>query len=192
MSTAEEALAVAQIVSASECGSASDMRAWLVKCAGTLLVPPDNTEAYVLIHAVHAVRFALLTNSGLDESLDMVLDPALLQEVRVFNESGELHVWRTDNGFAWRTLQDATKTVVADDTHFQCDYTYYLWGNHLGSDGRTLVDRDRGMQITLPIVGEVDSPAHATYTVRDYLGYDRDGQVRLLDARLVSLDYKGR
>lgn len=192
MSTAEEALAVAQIVSASECGSASDMRAWLVKCAGTLLVPPDNTEAYVLIHAVHAVRFALLTSSGLDESLDEVLDPVLVQEVRIFNQSGELHVWRTDNGFAWRILQDAATTAVAGDTHFQADYTYYLWGNHLDSDGQTLVDRDRGMRIEFPILGGADSPVHATYTVRNYLGYDCDGQVRLLDARLVSLDYKGR
>jgi len=192
MSTVEETLAVVQIVSATELESASDMRVWLVKRASTLLVPPDNAEAYVFIHAVHAVQFALLTNTGLDASLDTVLDPDLVQEVRVFNQSGELHLWRTDVGFAWRILQDAPATAIADETHFQSDYTHYLWGNHLGSDGHTLVDRDRGMRITLPISGEADSSAHATYTVRNYLGYDRDGQVQLLDARLMSLDHKGR
>jgi CRISPR-associated protein (TIGR03984 family) len=170
--------------------SATEMRKLLVDKSAKLLVAPTNTETYVLIHAVHAVRFGLRTGSGLDESVDEVLDPALLQEVRIFNESGELHLWRTDKGFAWRTLQDGTSVEDSDETHFRSDYTYFLWGNHLGSDGHTLADRDRGMQITLPIVGEADTPAHATYTVRNYLGYDDSGQVQLLNARLVSLAIK--
>jgi len=86
----------------------------------------------------------------------------------------------------------APKQLVLMTHTFRPITTYYLWGNHLDSDGRTLVDRDRGMHIELPIFGKGDSPAHATYTVRNYLGYDSDGQVQLLDARLVSLNYEGR
>ena len=165
--------------------SAADMRAWLIEHAAALSAPSEIGDAYALIHAVHAVRFATLKGSNLDTASDSVLEPHLVQEIRVFGESGELHLWRLGTEFHWRILQDFS--IPDDQDHFHVDYRYYLWGNHLAGDGCTLVDSNRGMSIVLPVAGTPNSRAHATCTVRNYLCYDGDGRVQMLDARLVSL-----
>jgi len=189
MSIEEGLLAKVQQLSIAEVGSVANMRTWLAQQGAPLLSLPENTSAFVLVHAVQAVQMGLLTSSGLDTSLDTVLDPALVQEVRIFNLSGELHLWRNKNGFAYRLLQEP---VVATNskTKFKYDCTCYLWGNRLEADGHTLIDQDRGMRIVLPVAGKPGAYTYATYTVHNYLGYDCDGQVKLLDARLVSIDVK--
>ncbi len=165
--------------------SAADMQAWLIRHAAALSASSETTDTYALIHAVHAVRFIALTGRDFNTAPDLVLGPGLVQEIRVFAKSGELHLWRAGTEFHWRVLLDSS--IPDDQDHFHVDSRYYLWGNHLAGDGCTLVDRDRGMSIVLPVAGTPNSRAHATCTVRNYLCYDDDGRVQVLDSRLVSL-----
>lgn len=96
----------------------ADLREWLQKQAQTL----DNKETWLLAHADDGVIWgkieagALMTSTDAEkEAVDRYPEvrgcsPELrretLQTARLFGENAELLLWRDEEGFRWRVLQD--------------------------------------------------------------------------------------
>ncbi len=117
-----------------------------------------------------------------------------LQQARVFGPGGELLLWRTEDGFAARMIEDGPE-LPSDALYY--DEEHLLWG--LGSaietrDGFTyLSEGQQGLRHAPPVsVAAVRNTGRLALLVRHYVDYDDDeGQAFVKLSRLVKLVERG-
>ena len=104
-------------------------------------------------------------------------------EIRMFTESGELHLWKYGDVFKWRLRIDEEvdgKINVYEEIHF-------LWGTEVNDEKKNeLIEEHRGMKIKFPCNIRND-PLPIQYDVRNYFNFDEDGMIIFYDARLVKI-----
>ncbi len=137
------------------------------------------------------------------------IDPAFLQELRLFGPSGEYYLWRHGTGFHARTRVDvappATFGRVEQEGYVPpfewgasepnvADEWQALWGTRIDQDGPerwTVLFEERGARLLLPPLGveEVALPElPLRLLVRHYLTYDgQSGICAYSDLRCVAL-----
>lgn len=166
---------------------AVDPRSWLEDKA------KEYKLKFLLVHADDGViwgrfdgnKFAL-SSDGLFPNADggPELRQETLQQARLFGPSGELLVWRSNDDFTARLIDDGEtppEEALADET-------YWLWG--IGTDnpkeGFTLMnDGQQGLRHAPPL--PVGKDARAGLVVRHYIDYDEQGQFYIAVSRLVDL-----
>lgn len=145
---------------------------------------------WILVHTCDKVFFTL-------EEKRKLLSPELEDlsrplELRAFNESGELHLWKWNDQFYWRLLVDDSGISCPEDGKYATSHV--LWGTNCrdNSDGScTLYEEGRGCQFGFPLsVPKERLPL--TLLIYNYYRYDNNGLLGFYDARLVVLlDGKG-
>jgi CRISPR-associated protein (TIGR03984 family) len=169
----------------------TDPRQWLASYA-------REDMPWLLAHADDGVIWGQREGDGtLSLSSDAFADPnrhpaiavplraQTLQQVRVFGPGGELLVWRTQNGFAARLIEDGPQPPP----DALPDEGYLLWS--LGGivetrEGFTLLQEgQQGLRHALPITPPIRS--RPALVVRHYLDYDDEGQAYVCLSRLVDL-----
>lgn len=158
-------------------------------------------EGWLLAHASNGViwgrltsedgkkRLTLSSKAGFEE-LKAELDYETLEQARLFNETGELHLWRTPEGrFEARWLTDGP-------TQDHINQPYLLWGTKIvkRQNGFTLVrDGQEGLLHAVPgewpleIFDKKERKRPLALMVRHYIKYDEMGQAYFAASRLVRL-----
>lgn len=107
-----------------------------------------------------------------------------IQRLRVFNESRELLVWRTNNGFKGRIRIDneGEHTEVVDAKQV-------LWGTKVvrNTGDFTELTEDRGTTLIVPLkdVKVDDKKSRAFLKTRNYIGYTDACQATYVDSRFM-------
>jgi len=108
-----------------------------------------------------------------------------IQQARVFGQAGELLIWRTEEGFAGRLIEDGQQTPPA--AYYEEEHL--LWG--VVADSRPeagftlLAEGEQGQQHAVPLI--LANPERACLRVRHYVRYDDHGQAYVDLSRLVDL-----
>lgn len=120
------------------------------------------------------------------------LNGETLQHLYLFNENGEIHVWKKDNSFKGWRLADGPDWKDESIT-----YDQILWGTSIyqeSDQGFTwLVDGSQGLGHAVPLpvkakeFGEKALARPLRLKTRQYLDYDNDGRVFITAVRLVDL-----
>lgn len=165
---------------------APDVRAWLVGNA------PASAET-LLAFALDGLIWGRLKEGQLTVAADVEsefspeLDIDTLQEARLFGETAELYLWRTETGFEARTITDAVGEA--------CEYldeAQILWGDQAqplaNSDFSLMSDGVQGLHhaVPLPLEGEFDERP-LRLKLRHYLDHDNPF-ARIAHSRLVQLE----
>ncbi len=172
---------------------------WLLKHA-------PQGAATLLAHTDNGVVWGKIEDSQLNlsgQAFDALakLEPALLQQLRLFGDQGELFVWR--DGHNWRArlltddLQSSGKRCFDEPT--------LQWGDHVEAEasGFTLVaERRQGLCHAVPLLSEQIpfDPSQRTrdrwhplrLIVRHYLDEVEDGTLVITHSRLVRLTVEAR
>ena len=159
-----------------------NIKQWLEKEADT------HGLRWLLAHVYDGVIWGEKRKDGLHLST-FLLKPDLrvstLQMARLFGETGELLVWRTDNGWQTRLVKDnegADKECYDD---FQL-----LWGTDVekNQDGFVLLRHgSEGLRHAPPFISK-DDKLRLQLNVRNYINYDVDGQAYVEFSRLISIE----
>ncbi len=165
----------------------NDPRQWFVNQAQV------RGLRYFLAHDDDGVIWGHIDHGQLNLSgetfseVDVPLRVLTLQQARLFDAAGELLVWRGDDGWHGRFLDDDDGEILGDETH--C-----LWGTASNppepQNSFTLMrDGVQGLLHAPPLTLPRD--ARAVLTVRHYLDYDKQGQAFIALSRLVSVEQGG-
>ncbi len=183
---------------------ATDLRGWLEKYNADLFA-----SAYLLsFHDDGVVWGRLITEnragklSTSDDLKDSQRKPFpspefridTLQECRLFNEQGELFIWRNGNGFKARLIEDNSAAEDREEREY-FDERQVLWGTQVenGNDQFTIVaDGSEGLRHAFPQrvdTNKFDGKKRPLgLCVRHYLSYDGDGCAYISLSRLVNVD----
>lgn len=155
---------------------------WLEKEADT------HGLRWLLAHAYDGVIWGEKSEDGLHLS-SFLLKPDLrvstLQMVRLFGETGELLVWRSDNGWEARLVKDNQGTDKECYDEFQL-----LWGTDVekSQDGFVLLHHgSEGLRHAPPFKSKIDK-LRLQLNIRHYINYDLDGQAYVEFSRLISIE----
>ncbi|BAZ06393.1 type III-D CRISPR-associated protein Csx19 [Calothrix sp. NIES-3974] len=167
-----------------------DLKVWLEKQAS------EYQLKYLLAHAEDGVIWGKFQNGTLKTS-DSVF-PQLaklrlltLQQCRIFGEHSEVMLWRNDDEFKARCVEDTHL-----DKEEYISENQILWGTQAEniSDGFTLVsDGSQGLRHAVPLIDIPFDSNQKLYRplrlcVRHYLDEDKEtGLVRIYLSRLVNL-----
>ena len=142
-----------------------------------------------LVHTSDRVFFSLEKKRDLSVPL-RALSIESLRELRAFNESGELRLWKSGGDIGWRLrIDDGSENAnIYDEEHV-------LWGDKIAgesAEGLILRESGRGFSFRVPPFGRTPS-LPLKLLVRNYYDFEEDGLLHFFDARLVSLkDQDGR
>lgn len=168
-----------------------DARAWLLKQA------QHRKLNWLLAMSDDGVNWGYVDGEALRVSHDdfPAVSPPLrgetLQQARLFGEEGELYIWRTGREWAARYLADAGGADTIEEV-------YLLWGTALeeiGKHGFTLLAEQDGLRhAPPPLPGPAFTPPQQRLAlrVRHTIGYDEDGQARIVAGRLCGFAVRGR
>jgi len=158
-----------------------------------VLTVPADVDAVVAKHfsvagvAVVWLEHCVLMGRWQDKQFHFfrkeLINPALLQALRVFNDVSELFLWRTEiHGFAGRVRTDGQgeDILVAD-----IEQPLQGMAERAGDGWVCQRERNRGFSLMIP----VDGPAAARMKigVRYYIGYNAINQAGYVDCRFVKL-----
>jgi CRISPR-associated protein (TIGR03984 family) len=138
----------------------------------------------------HEVLFGKIENGVLafpaGKTVDLDRD---LREMRLFNKDRELYLYRTENGFAFRSR--------IDDTGKSAEYIearQALWGTTGEVDGGwTILSEKRGIRLEVPIEANgVNEKCRVAALTRNYITYSEVGQASITDCRFVDFIFEGR
>lgn len=147
---------------------------------------------YLLVHTDEGVVWGRLDEErwvcsfeAFPDDLDsFVVRAETLQQARIFDQSGEIFVWRTGHGFAYRQVMD--EALTADD---HLDEAYWLWGTGLlSANGFTLMEEGEQGFCHAPPVNELKSNQRLGIKVRHYIVEEEDGWQRIKMSRLVGFE----
>jgi CRISPR-associated protein (TIGR03984 family) len=128
---------------------------------------------------------SLKLSGELFQEVKVGLRAETLLQARVFGPGGEVLVWRTDAGFAARSIQDGQTSAfdaLPDERHL-------LWrlGRVETRQGFTLMEEgEQGQRHAPPVVPRGDR--RPALVVRHYVRYDDEGQAYVATSRLVDLE----
>ena len=146
-----------------------------------------------LVHMSDRVFFSSEKKGDLSAPL-RALSIESLRELRAFNESGELRLWKSGGDIGWRLrIDDGSENAnIYDEEHV-------LWGDKIAgesAEGLILRESGRGFSFRVPPFGRTPSlplTLPLKLLVRNYYDFEEDGLLHFFDARLVSLkDQDGR
>jgi CRISPR-associated protein (TIGR03984 family) len=151
----------------------------------------DGKPAWMIVQLDEAIGFGVVDGSGI------ILDPALrtpltlgrLLDARVFNEHGEIHLWRGPDG------QPRARGRRDEDGREEAstfDEGWLLWGTRVDEanegSGWTTVTEDRGTTVRVPVaITNADRQLPLRLVVRQYLDEDDLGMPSFGDVRFVGL-----
>lgn len=173
-----------------------DPRTWLAQQA------KERNLSFLLAHADDGVIWGQLQPDGsMKLSSEAFADPSqypttrvtlrieTLQQVRLFDSTGELLLWRTDTGFSARLIADDAKLPDNDCL----DDSHWLWG-WLGDEGREaggftfLFEGKQGLVHAPPITG-LEKNGRVQLKLRHYIAKDdQNGQAYICGSRLTGLE----
>jgi len=161
-----------------------NMKQWLEKEADT------HGLRWLLVHAYDGVIWGEKRDDGLHLSTSMLkpdLRVSTLQMARLFGETGELLVWRTDNGWQARLVKDNEGEVKECYDEFQL-----LWGTDVdvekSHDGFVLLRHGSEGLCHAPPFKSKDDKLRLQLNIRHYINYDPDGQAYVDFSRLISVE----
>ena len=179
-------------------GFASDPAGWF---SGHCV---QGREALFLAHADDGVIWGRRQDNRLTTSSQLFqryspspsLRAVTLQDARLFCETEEVRVWRSEGG-----LQACRLTDVFNERFDSFDEEQILWGTRIEDidrkHGYTLVADGRqgfrhGVPINIPAscFGDGQGYRPLRLTLRHYLTYSKDGCARVYLSRLLGLRYK--
>ena len=159
---------------------------------------PLGTDTWLLAYAEDGVIWGKLEQGklALPQTDTPTLTPLTLLEARLFGENGEVHIWRTDNGFSACRITEQPKENGAFDE------IQRLWGTDFDRDSKVgdgftlLVDGLEGLRHAVPLVVPtnyfVKPPPRfhpALIQTRHYFQVDAEtGVTSVALSRLVSID----
>lgn len=114
-------------------------------------------------------------------------NPEFIQKLRLFNETKELFIWRTEGKWKARLRIDGdgeeVNVIEANQVLFG---TTGIHGN-----GYTILTEDRGTEIILPfeITGIDTKKNRVKIKTRNYIGYNELGQAGYVDTRFVKFTF---
>lgn len=159
-----------------------DMKKWLENEAKI------HGLRWLLAHAYDGIIWGEEREDGLHLS-NILFGPNLristLQMARLFGETGELLIWRGDNGWQVRMLKEGEG---ADKEYY--DESQLLWGTDVekSQDGFVLLRHgSEGLRHAPPFVSE-DAKLRLKLNIRHYINYDQDGQAYIEFSRLISIN----
>lgn len=167
----------------------TDPAAWLAAQG------PQGDQTWLLAYAEDCVIWGKLADGKLQLSQPDRLSAITLLEARLFGEESEVHIWRTNDGFAGCHVSDKGESETAG----AYDEWQRLWG--VDAEGRAdgftqLVDGQEGFRHTVPL--DVPNTAfhrshprfHPTILkTRHYFTVDDEtGVTSIALSRLVSID----
>ena len=178
------------------------------KCEATVTPIPSvsNLEEMLIEQAqVHDLRYLLaFALDGLfwgrfdgekwdKKSASTQWDEQNVQELRIFGENGEVHLWRSGEGWIGRKIIDG----AGDDFKEMIDDQQILWGDTVEKheDGFTLLaDGQQGLRHWLPIDIEIQDKKKQRVTaflsVYHYLANDEFARIAV--SRLVGLSAEAK
>lgn len=166
-----------------------DLRDWFVQQA------QNHQLAWLLVHSDDGVNWGTVKNGRLVISHDHFpeIAPPLraitLQQARLFGTTGELLIWRKDEGHVSR-FQAATDEADTLQAH------YLLWGDRQegsAKDGFVLLaDGAEGLRHAPPLPVGVSFDAttqRMALQLQHHIAYDEDGQAYIVGSRLTGLTF---
>jgi CRISPR-associated protein (TIGR03984 family) len=172
-----------------------DPATWLVQQAG-------NSECYLLAHADDGLIWGKVEKGVLTTSHDAArgtpyaeVSPPLrevtLQTARLFNENGEILLWRDAETSAWQARMIYSTNDEGEATFVEAiDERQLLWGNEVAaiSDTFTLLsDSGQGLRHIAPLAITADA-LPLRLRVRHLISEDKTGFARITASRLVTLE----
>ncbi len=118
---------------------------------------------------------------------DLYFDPKYLQKLRLFNQTSELHIWRSRGELKGRLRIDEKGddclAIEADQVLWGTDFERDKNGNKISD--KIIVEK-RGTRIELPFNGfQVDEKNRIAIRTRNYVGYNDIGQAGYVDSMFV-------
>ncbi|YAF95635.1 MAG: CRISPR-associated protein Csx19 [Nodularia sp. CChRGM 3473] len=148
---------------------------------------------FLLAHAEDGVIWGTFKDGQLltsDSVFDFFpkLSPLTLQQCRAFGETSEVMLWRTDEGFKARLIQDEKDTEFISENHI-------LWGtkaDKICGDFTLVSDGSQGLRHAVPLTDIEFDKNQKLYrplrlNVHHYIDYDDSGVARIDLSRLVNL-----
>lgn len=161
-----------------------------------------GAECYLLAHADDGVIWGKVEDGILTTSHDAAhgteyaeISPPLrevtLQMARLFNENGEVLLWRDTDAGEWRARMIYTANDDQDVTFVEAvDERQLLWGNQAEaiSDTFTLLsDSGQGLRHIAPLAIAADA-LPLRLRVRHFISENESGFARITASRLVTLE----
>lgn len=140
-------------------------------------------KSFVVAYMDYAVMTGRYKNGNFIFYNNETLEQKYIQRIRVFNETEELLIWRSSNGFKGRLRIDSLgEDIEAVEAH------QVLFGTRKKSLGDfTEIYEDRGTKIILPFSDlTVDKDKRIFIKTRNYIDYNEVCQATCVDARFVS------
>lgn len=179
-----------------DCEACEQYLSWLAKGD----VAPEGTAGlrWALAHSDEGVTWGRYDSGArvwrLGDQVVPEVSPSIrreaLQELRIFGESAEVLIWRTDKGLRGRVIKDAPHT---SDSPRPLDETRLLRGSYVVKPcehGFTHISDQAGAEQVVPleVTNERLPAAPVLLQVRHYYESDADtGAVRIAATRLVTL-----
>lgn len=166
------------------------------------LTEQASAACYLLAHADDGLIWGKVEDGILTTSHDAVhgtnyaeISPPLrevtLQTARLFNENGEVYLWRDADTGTWRARMIYTATDDQEATFVEAiDERQLLWGNEAEaiSDTFTLLsDSGQGLRHIAPVAIAADA-LPLRLRVRHLISEDETGFARITASRLVKLE----
>ena len=138
--------------------------------------------ASVVVWRMHKVEWGTVEGGVIRFGERESLDTETILELRIFNETAELHAVRCKDQFAGRYVEDrGTQKVKFVDSFAR------FWGEKFGRNGKYVVlkDRMRKLSMTVPCAEEA---LYYGLVTRNYIGYaPQNGQAGYVDYRYVKI-----
>lgn len=155
------------------------------------LTAPDGSAggAWVITQLEAGVGFGSILDSVLefDPTLGAELTLGNLLDARVFNEHGEVHIWRGVDG----RPRAHGRADARGESAATFDEGWSMWGTRCRKgqhDGWTEITEDRGTTLRVPLaIGDERAELPLRLGVRHYLGEDDLGMPRILEIRFIGL-----
>jgi len=114
-------------------------------------------------------------------------EPKFIQKLRLFNETQEFYIWKTEDKYKGRMRIDEegeeTDVIEANQVLFGTKGEV--------KDGKTIITEERGTEITLPFeINGIDTKENRVkIKTINYIGYNEHGQAGYADNRFAGFTF---
>lgn len=148
----------------------------------------------ILLHQVNAVYIGYCINGQMHLPDGAIFEEEYLLQLRAFYPGGELYIWRIEDRLFFRSCNDNNNKNIGGSKENVTVYDEIrkLWGysvKELSNGWSKLSDANRGLSLVVPFCAKkipfVGDERKALFCkVRNYYTQDKDGMLKLIDARM--------